>query len=88
MHRSVGPSLRDVWSELLRLGYSGGRRLCSTATTDNLMAQNSMRAPSSRTRVDGMLKKSVSALALRDMREGDRPCQVVRLPLVRVPAFG
>jgi hypothetical protein len=38
MHRSVGGSVRDVWSELLRLGYSGGRRLCSTATTNKLMA--------------------------------------------------
>jgi len=35
-----------------------------------------------------MLKKSVAALASRDMTEGDRPCEVVRLPLVRVPAFG
>jgi hypothetical protein len=35
-----------------------------------------------------MLIKSVAALALRDMTEGDRPCEVVRLSLARVPAFG
>ena len=34
--------------------------------------QNSMRAPSSTTRVGGMLKKSVAALAFRDMRLNSR----------------
>ncbi len=34
--------------------------------------QNSMRAPSSTTRFGGMLKKSVAALAFRDMRLNSR----------------
>jgi hypothetical protein len=66
MHRSLGASVRDVWSKLLRLGYSAGRRRLRPSELDARAA----------------------ALALRDMTEGDRPCEVVRLPLVLVPAFG
>lgn|SRR5678816_2001418 len=65
---------------------------CSGSTFEREAAlfvpQSSMGTPSSRTRVDGMLKKSVAALALRDMTESAVQSFVEGLPLVRVPAFG
>jgi hypothetical protein len=55
MHRSVGPSDRMSGQNCSGLAIRAGG--------DGSVPQNSMRAPSSRTRVDGMLKNSVAALA-------------------------